>query len=67
MREIFYPGSVAVIGVSNSPDNMGQSIVRNLIEFGFQGFSMRWVSKGGLCRPPDLSILLDIPDRSTWP
>ncbi|MBP1719805.1 MAG: hypothetical protein H6Q43_3243, partial [Deltaproteobacteria bacterium] len=26
MREIFYPNSVAVIGVSNSPDNMGRWI-----------------------------------------
>lgn len=37
MREIFYPTSVAVIGVSPRPDNLGRNIVANLVEFGFTG------------------------------
>ena len=47
MREIFYPGSVAVIGVSNSPDNMGRGIVFNLTEFSFQGIIYEGGPKGG--------------------
>ena len=47
MREIFYPDSVAVIGVSNSPDNMAQWIVQNLTEFGFQGIIYQVGVKGG--------------------
>lgn len=37
MREIFYPKSVAVIGVSAKPDNLGRNIVGNLVEYGFDG------------------------------
>jgi acetate---CoA ligase (ADP-forming) len=34
---LFYPKSVAVIGVSDKPDNLAANIVQNLIEFQFQG------------------------------
>jgi acetate---CoA ligase (ADP-forming) len=34
---LFYPKSVAVIGVSQNPDNLARIIVENLIEFRFQG------------------------------
>jgi acetyltransferase len=37
MHEIFYPQSVAVVGVSTKPDNLGRNIVANLVEFGFRG------------------------------
>ena len=37
MREIFYPASVAVIGVSAKPDNLGRNIVANLVTYGFDG------------------------------
>ncbi len=37
MREIFYPKSVAVIGVSDKPDNLGRNIIANLVDFGFGG------------------------------
>lgn len=37
MRAIFYPTSVAVIGVSEKADNLGRNIVGNLVEYGFQG------------------------------
>jgi len=34
---IFYPNSVAVIGVSEKPDNLAATIIRNLIAFGYSG------------------------------
>ena len=37
MHAIFSPHSVAVIGVSAKPDNLGRNIVANLVEFGFSG------------------------------
>jgi acetyltransferase len=63
MREIFYPGSVAVIGVSDSPDNMGRWIVRNLTEFGFQGILYQVGVKGGVYGGRKIyKTILDIPD-----
>jgi len=35
--KIFYPESVAVIGVSEQPDNLAAGIIRNLIAFGYAG------------------------------
>ncbi len=37
MDRLFYPRSVVVIGVSESPDNLARIIYENLIEFQFQG------------------------------
>lgn len=37
MHKIFYPNSVAVIGVSEKPDNLAAGIVRNLLDFGYRG------------------------------
>ncbi|MGB9630355.1 MAG: CoA-binding protein, partial [Thermodesulfobacteriota bacterium] len=37
MEKLFYPRSVVVIGVSESPDNLGRIIVENLFEFQFKG------------------------------
>lgn len=37
MDKLFYPQSVVVIGVSESPDNLGKIIVENLFEFQFKG------------------------------
>jgi acetyltransferase len=37
MDKIFYPDSVAVIGVSERPDNLAANIVANLVEFGYGG------------------------------
>ena len=63
MREIFYPSSVAVIGVSTSPDNMGQGIVFNLTEFGFQGIIYEVGPKGGVFAGRRIyKSVLDIPD-----
>lgn len=48
MKNFFYPASVAVIGVSNSMDNLGKNIVSNLIEFGFNGQIFSVGPKGGV-------------------
>ncbi len=37
MDRIFYPASVAIIGVSEHPENLAANIVRNLLEFGYGG------------------------------
>ncbi len=37
MDKIFYPNSIAVIGVSDRPTNMGRNIVANLLDFGYGG------------------------------
>ena len=43
MREFFNPRSVAVIGVSESPENMGRNIIANLIEFNYDGITHEWM------------------------
>jgi acetyltransferase len=64
MRGIFYPHSVAVIGVSNSPDNMGRGIVFNLTEFGYQGIIYEVGPKGGVFAGRRIyKSVLDIPDH----
>ena len=47
MREIFYPTSIAVIGVSSKPDNLGRNIVGNLVEYGFDGIVYAVGPNGG--------------------
>ena len=37
MDKIFNPNSIAVIGVSECPTNMGRNIVANLLDFGYRG------------------------------
>jgi acyl-CoA synthetase (NDP forming) len=37
MKKFFYPKSLAVVGVSDTPDNLGQGIVSNLLQFKYQG------------------------------
>lgn len=37
MEKFFNPRSVAVVGVSEEPDNLGQGIVANLLGFGYRG------------------------------
>jgi acetyltransferase len=37
LERIFYPESVAVIGVSERPDNLAANIIGNLLAFGYQG------------------------------
>lgn len=37
MKKFYYPRSVAVVGVSANPLNLGRGIVRNMLEAGYQG------------------------------
>jgi acetyltransferase len=47
MRGFFYPESVAVIGVSPSPTNLGRAIVYHLVEFRYTGRIYLVGPKGG--------------------
>src|SRR4030043_1483092 len=71
MREFFYPTSVAVIGVSEKPDNLGRNIIGNLVEFGFGGIVYPVGPSGGFIQthriyrsiseipdPVDLAVIL---------
>jgi acyl-CoA synthetase (NDP forming) len=64
MREFFYPKSVAVIGVSDKPDNLGRNIIANLVDFGFGGIVYPVGPSGGFVQThriyPSIS---DIPDH----
>jgi acyl-CoA synthetase (NDP forming) len=63
MDEIFYPKSVAVIGVSPDPDNLGQNIVLNMVDFGFKGIVYAVGPKGGVFATRRIyPSVLDIPD-----
>jgi acetate---CoA ligase (ADP-forming) len=48
MREFFCPSSVAVIGVSTRPMNLGKEIARNLFEFSFDGIINLVGAEGGV-------------------
>jgi acyl-CoA synthetase (NDP forming) len=37
MRRFFYPKSLAVVGVSDSPSNLARVIMENLQRFGYEG------------------------------
>ena len=64
MREIFYPNSVAVIGVSAKPTNLGRNIVANLIDFGFQGIVYAVGPSGGVIATRRIyRSVVDIPDH----
>ncbi len=64
MREIFYPSSVAVIGVSSRPDNLGRNIVANMIEFGFEGIVYAVGPRGGVVETRRVyRSVADIPDH----
>jgi acetate---CoA ligase (ADP-forming) len=64
MRPIFYPDIIAVIGVSNSADNLGLGIIYNLTEFGFRGIIYEVGPKGGVVAGRRIyKSVLDIPDQ----
>ena len=37
MKQFFYPGSLAILGVSPRPGNLGRNILGNLTNMGFEG------------------------------
>ena len=47
MDRFFHAESVAVVGVSNSPGNLGRAMVYNLMEFRYQGCIYLVGPKGG--------------------
>jgi acetyltransferase len=64
MREIFYPCSVAVIGVSSKPSNLGRNIVANMIEYGFDGIVYAVGPSGGMIETRRIYRSIgDIPDH----
>jgi acyl-CoA synthetase (NDP forming) len=64
MHDIFYPNSIAVIGVSAKPTNLGRNIVANLIDFGFKGIVYAVGPNGGVIATRRIfHSVLDIPDR----
>ncbi|OPY81760.1 MAG: succinyl-CoA synthetase subunit alpha [Syntrophorhabdus sp. PtaU1.Bin153] len=76
MKSFFYPASIAVFGVSDSPSNLGRIIVQNLDRFGFKGSVYPvGTGKGFVCgrkilasieaaeNVPDLAVLL-VPAQS---
>ena len=64
MREIFYPRSVAIIGVSSKPDNLGRNIVANMVEYGFDGIVYAVGPSGGMVETRRIYRTVDdIPDH----
>ena len=64
MRSVFYPKSVAVVGVSAKPGNLGQNIMLNLIDFGFDGVVYPVGPKGGVITTRRIyKSVTDIPDQ----
>ena len=64
MREFFYPNSVAVIGVSDKPDNLGRNIIGNLVDFGFGGIVYPVGPSGGFVQTHRIyRSISDIPDH----
>jgi len=64
MREIFYPNSIAVVGVSSKPTNLGRNILHNLIDFGFQGIVYAVGPSGGIIATRRIyRSVEDIPDH----
>lgn len=64
MREFFYPNSVAVIGVSSKPTNLGRNIVANLVEYEFNGIVYAVGPSGGMVETRRIYHSVgDIPDH----
>ncbi|MEN8097432.1 MAG: acetate--CoA ligase family protein [Chloroflexota bacterium] len=64
MHNIFYPKSIAIIGVSSKPTNLGRNIVANLIEFGFDGIVYAVGPSGGTIETRRIyRSVTDIPDH----
>ncbi len=65
MKQFYYPDSVAVIGVSPRPGNLGRNIVANLKTFGFQGPVYYVSPRGGEFKGqpiyPDVRELPEVP------
>lgn len=78
MRELFYPTSVVVVGVSTSPTNLARGIVFNLMECRFKGvihqvgrsagiFAGRRIYRSVLEVPDDLDMAVILTPAPTIP
>lgn len=64
MRNIFYPRSVAIVGVSAKLTNLGKNILLNLVDFGFDGIVYAVGPNGGMIATRRIyRSVLDIPDH----
>jgi acetyltransferase len=64
MKQIFYPRSIVVVGVSERPDNLARVIVENLCTFGFKGPLYAVGRQTGMVRGvPIVHSLEEVPDR----
>ena len=64
MKQIFYPRSIVVIGVSERPDNLARVIVENLCTFGFKGPLYAVGRQTGMVRGvPIVPSLDEVPDH----
>jgi acetyltransferase len=64
MKHVFYPKSVAVVGVSAKPDNLGRNIMLNLIDFGYEGVVYPVGPSGGVITSRRIyESVLDVPDQ----
>ncbi len=64
MESIFYPRSVAVVGVSPKPTNLGRNIMLNLVDFGFDGVVYAVGPNGGAIATRRIyKSVVDIPDH----
>lgn len=66
IKRFFYPDSVAVVGASRTPGKAGNTVLANILEFGFKGL-VSPVNPGaseilGLPAVPSLSALEEAPD-----
>jgi acyl-CoA synthetase (NDP forming) len=61
--KIFYPDSVVVIGVSERPDNLAATIVRNMLEFDYSGdIYAVGLQRGEVHGVPILTSVESLPD-----
>jgi acetyltransferase len=64
MRGFFSPHSVAIVGVSETPGNLGRRIVKNLHEFAFEGIIYQVGRRGGTAFGRRIyHSIADIPDQ----
>src|SRR5512138_3440082 len=66
LERMFRPRSVAVVGANNRPQRVGNVIMRNLLEAGFEGPIMpvnpRYGAVAGVLTYPDVASLPRTPD-----
>ncbi len=65
MKKLFYPKSVMVVGVSDTPTNLGRNIVENLDRFNFKGPIYLIGKEGGNLNSRKIYTRIDEIDAST--